>query len=241
MIPYKDMNPTRRFPVMTYLLITVNVIVFFWELSFPVEELEKLFFSISVVPANFSADPFSAESFIDVVRSMFLHGGWFHLIGNMLYLYLFGDNVEDRFGSVLFLVLYFASGYAAAFLQVIIEPSSQIPLIGASGAISGVLGSYAVLYPGVEVRGIIPIGFFFYTISLPAWVFIGFWFLMQLLSGLATVSVIGESQGGVAFFAHIGGFIAGLFLTIIFLRLVPQIPARQRNEILYQRARRYWY
>lgn len=142
MLPLQDVNPNRRFPIFTYALIAINVLVFLWEISLPPDQLQREFVSLAVVPANLARDGFFAkESLLDIGRSMFLHGGWDHIIGNMLYLFLFGDNVEDRFGGILYLVMYFASGFAATFAQYIIEPTSTVPNIGASGAIAGVLGS----------------------------------------------------------------------------------------------------
>lgn len=237
MIPLQDLNPTRRLPIITYILIAINALVFFWELTFPEEVLQQLFMELSVVPANVTAAPLSVETFLDMVRSMFFHGGWAHLLGNMLYLYLFGDNLEDRLGVVLYLLLYFASGFAAVFGQVIIDPDSTIPLVGASGAISGVLGGYLVLFPNVEVRGIIPIGYYFHSVRWPAIAVLGLWFAIQLLYGVFSIGM--ASQGGVAFFAHVGGFVAGMAITWLLTRLVPQPPAEERNQMLYDRASRY--
>lgn len=239
MFPISDMNPTRRLPLVTYGLIILNLIIFVWELSFPPAELERVFLQLAAVPANLTASPFSMESLLDIVRSMFLHGGFDHIIGNMLYLWLFGDNVEDRLGWAFYLVLYFVSGFAATFAQVIIDPNSTIPMIGASGAIAGVLGSYLIMFPNVRVRGIIPIGRISQLREWPAWTVLGMWFVLQLVNGFASLGASAEYGGGVAFFAHIGGFIAGVVLTFIFMQIVPQPPAEQRNQILYDRARRY--
>ncbi len=158
MLPLRDMNPTRRLPIITYGLIAINVIVFLLQLDMPESQLQQVFLNQAVVPASASAHPFALETILDVIRSMFFHGGWEHILGNMLYLWLFGDNVEDRFGAILYLIVYFAGGFVAAAAQVIIDPTSQIPLIGASGAIAAVLGSYLVMFPGVKVQGIIPLG-----------------------------------------------------------------------------------
>ncbi len=237
MIPLHDLNPTRRLPLFTWGLIVLNVLVFLWEASFSEQALFQVFTRISVVPAQVSAAPFTLETQLDILRSMFLHGGWAHLIGNMLYLYLFGDNVEDRFGRPLYLLLYIACGYVAVVAQVLIDPASQIPLVGASGAIAGVLGSYLVLYPSVRVRGIIPLGFFSRFTEWPAWVVLALWFGIQIFSGLASLGP--EMMGGVAFFAHIGGFVCGMVLTLPLRAMQP--PANASNEMLYQRARRYRY
>jgi membrane associated rhomboid family serine protease len=237
MLPLQDLNPTRRFPIFTYGLIAINVLVFLWEMSLGEEGLNQAFRDLSVVPANISAAPFSLESLLDMVRSMFFHGGFEHIAGNMLYLYLFGDNLEDRLGWLLYLVLYFISGFVAVFAQVIIDPQSTIPLVGASGAIAGVLGGYLVMFPGVKVRGIIPIGRVSSMQEMPAILVLGFWFVLQLVNGFASLGAV-EYGGGVAFFAHVGGFIAGAIITFIFTRLVPQPPAEARNEMLYERTKR---
>ena len=235
MLPLKDMNPTRRFPVMTYGLILINVLVFLWELRFSPEQLDAAFSSLAVVPATASAHPFALTTILSIIRSMFFHGGWSHLLGNMLYLYLFGDNVEDRLGSVMYLVLYFGSGFAAAWAQIAIDPTSTIVLVGASGAIAGVLGSYFLFFPGVRVKGIVPLTFIGFWADWPAWIVIGLWFLVQLFNGVTSLGVA-TSNGGVAFFAHIGGFLFGLILTRLVTIAYPQLPADQRYDMLYQRA-----
>jgi membrane associated rhomboid family serine protease len=239
MFPLSDMNPTRRLPVFTYGLIILNVLVFIWQLSFSEEQLAQIFQQLASVPANISAAPFAAENILDMIRSMFMHGGFEHIIGNMLYLWLFGDNVEDRLGWILYLVLYFVSGFVAVYAQTIINPASTIPMIGASGAIAGVLGSYLIMFPSVKVRGIIPIGRLSSLQEWPAWAVLGMWFVLQLVSGFGSLTQNAEYGGGVAFFAHIGGFVAGVVLTFIFMQIVPQPPVEQRNQALYERARRY--
>jgi membrane associated rhomboid family serine protease len=236
MFPISDANPTRRFPILTYGLIAINVLVFLWELTLSPEQLEQAFRNLSVVPANISSNLFSLETILDIVRSMFFHGGWDHILGNMLYLYLFGDNVEDRLGKIGFLLLYFVSGFAAAFAQILIDPTSQIPLIGASGAVAGVLGGYLLLYPSVKVRGIVPIGRISTLAEWPAYLVLGMWFVLQLVNGFASLGAGAEYGGGVAFFAHIGGFVVGLIITFIITRLVPQPPVEQRVNMLYRRA-----
>jgi membrane associated rhomboid family serine protease len=233
----QDLNPRRRTPIFTYALIAINVMVFIWELSFSQQQLEQVFMQLSAVPANITGAPFALETFLDILRSMFFHGGFEHIIGNMLYLWLFGDNVEDRFGGILFLILYFVSGFVAAIAQVLISPQSTVPLVGASGAIAGVLGSYLILFPGVKVRGIVPLGRVSQMAEWPAWMVLGLWFALQLVSGFASLGA-NAAYGGVAFFAHIGGFIAGVVLTWLFMRLAPQPPAAERRELLYQRATR---
>lgn len=238
MMPLRDLNPTSRFPILTYGLIAINVIVFLIQLTMPEQQLQQVFVDQAVVPASASANPFSLETILDVIRSMFFHGGWEHIIGNMLYLYLFGDNVEDRLGAIVYLLVYFAGGFAAAFAQVIIEPSSPIPLIGASGAIAAVLGSYLVMFPGVKVQGIMPLGRVSTLQEMPAWIVLGLWFVLQLFSGFGSLGANAEYGGGVAFFAHIGGFVFGAVITVILMRIVPQPPAAERRQMLYERARR---
>jgi membrane associated rhomboid family serine protease len=241
MLPLQDINPTRRFPIATYILIGINIVVFLWEMSLGEAGLQQAFEQLAVVPASFSPAPLSLESLLDVLRSMFFHGGFAHIAGNMLYLYLFGDNIEDRFGIPLYLVLYFASGYAAAFAQTLIDPNSTIPMVGASGAIAGVLGAYLVLFPSVRVRGIIPIGRISQMSELPAIIVLGMWFVLQLFNGVSSLGPAFEgSGGGVAFFAHIGGFIAGAAIAFLFRILVPEHQSsEQRNQVLYERAQRY--
>jgi membrane associated rhomboid family serine protease len=241
MMPLQDMNPTRRTPILTWILIAINILVFLWELSLGESGLNAAFQELSVVPANISANPFSVEAFLDSVRSMFFHGGYEHIFGNMLYLYLFGDNLEDRLGKILYLILYFVSGFVAIAAQVIMDPSSPIPLVGASGAIAGVLGGYLVLFPTVKVRGIIPLGRAGAMSELPAWVVLGFWFVLQVINGVGSLGGGADYGGGVAFFAHIGGFVAGLLMTVAFMNFVPQPPENQRNEMLYQRAQRHLF
>jgi membrane associated rhomboid family serine protease len=238
MMPLRDLNPTRRFPILTYGLIAINAVVFLIQLTMPEQQLQQVFIDQAVVPASASAAPFSLETILDVVRSMFFHGGWEHIIGNMLYLYLFGDNIEDRLGEILFLVLYFGGGFVAAFAQVIIDPSSPIPLIGASGAIAAVLGSYLVLFPGVKVQGIVALGRIGSMQEMPAWIVLGLWFVLQLVSGFGSLGTDAQYGGGVAFFAHIGGFVFGVILTLILSRIVPQPPAEARNQMLYDRNAR---
>ena len=237
MLPLKDMNPTRRFPFLTYTIIIINVLVFLWELSLSPAQLEVALTSLSVVPANVSANPFSLQSILGVIRSMFFHAGWSHLLGNMLYLYLFGDNVEDRLGRIVYLVLYFGSGFAATVAQIAIDPTSTIVQLGASGAIAGVLGSYLILFPGVLVKGIVPLRSIGLWADWPAWLVLGLWFLVQFFNGAASLGVQ-TSTGGVAFFAHIGGFVFGLILTQLVMFFYPQPPISERQELLYQLARR---
>jgi membrane associated rhomboid family serine protease len=236
MLPLKDLNPTRRVPVLTYAIIIINVVVFLWELGLSPAQLEAALTNLAVVPAHVSANPFSPASLLSVICSMFLHAGWAHLLGNMLYLYLFGDNVEDRLGWLPFALLYFVSGYVAVLAQVAIDPTSTVALVGASGAIAGVLGSYLLLFPGVRIRGLVPLRYVSFWSEWPAWLVMGLWFLAQLFSGVSSLG-IGTSDGGVAFFANIGGFVFGLVFTRIVMNFYPQPPVPERLETVYGRAR----
>ena len=238
MLPLNDVNPTRRTPYVTYALIAINVIVFITQLGLSPRQLQFTFLDQAIVPALVTRDPFSMETLLDFICSMFFHGGWLHLLSNMLYLWIFGDNLEDRLGKILYLLLYFASGFAAGIAQILIAPDSTIPMVGASGAIAGVLGGYALLFPNASVRGLIFFGFFANVVELPALLVLGFWFVTQLFSGVASLGV-DTMSGGVAFFAHIGGFVAGLALTWLFMLFVPQPPIDQRREWLYRRYGRY--
>ena len=205
MFPLKDDIPSRSFPVVTVGLIAVNVLVFLYELSLG-EQLGPVLETWALVPAVWLSNPARA---LPILASMFLHGGWMHLLGNMLYLWIFGDNVEDRLGRARFLAFYLLCGLAAALLQVAISPGSTVPMIGASGAIAGVLGGYLLLYPRARVLVLVPIFVFIRLIYLPAPLVLGVWFVLQLFSGAAS---LGASGGGVAYWAHVGGFVAGLVL-----------------------------
>ncbi len=214
MIPLRDIIPSRTTPIVTIALIVVNVLVFLFELSLgPAVEDFTLYFGL--VPAAFS--------WVAVFTSMFLHGGLFHVAGNMLYLWIFGDNVEDRMGHGRFLVFYLLCGIAAALAQTIAAPDSVVPMVGASGAIAGVMGAYFVLYPKSRIVTLVPLFFFFQIIEVPAIFFLGIWFAMQFLSGVG--SIVSAAQGGVAFWAHVAGFIAGLSGVVVFRR-----PERERVE-----------
>lgn len=205
MFPIGDDNSSRRtFPVVTYALIAINVLFFFVELSGGEGFIQQW----SFVPRRFLANP--AADFPTIFTSMFMHAGWVHLLGNMLYLWIFGDNVEDQFGHAKFLVFYLLCGIGATFAQLMVSTGSSIPNLGASGAIAGVLGSYIVMFPRGQVsvlmgRGIIP---------MPALVVIGFWIVLQFVNGIGSITQSAET-GGVAYMAHIGGFITGLVLTFI--------------------------
>jgi membrane associated rhomboid family serine protease len=214
MIPLKDDNPSSITPILTYTLIGLCVLVFLWQLALGPDGGQRAVYALGVIPAVLLGDaqlpPELAlvSPWTSVFTSMFMHGGWMHLIGNMLYLWIFGDNVEDSMGHVRYIIFYLLCGIAAVLAQALPDPTSQVPMIGASGAISGVLGAYLLLFPHARVLVAIPLGFVLQTTRLPAmWVLL-LWFGLQLLSNL----VQGGAGAGVAFRAHIGGFIAGMAL-----------------------------
>ncbi len=209
MIPISDELPRRRIPWVTWGLITVNVLVFFWELLLG-PDLDRFLMMWGAVPAFVTNPARYPWAPFTLLTSMFLHGGWMHLIGNMLYLWIFGDNVEDALGWLGYLLFYFAAGVVAGLAQVMVAPSSTIPGIGASGAIAGVLAVYLTLYPTAPVRVLVP-GFYMVRIArLPALLVLGFWFVIQLFNGVLSLGAATMATGGVAWFAHIGGFLAGL-------------------------------
>ncbi len=239
MLPISDLNPTRRIPFVTYILIGINVIVFLWQLVLPRDVLAEAFVSQSIVPYLVTREGLTIETILDFIRSMFFHGGWLHLLGNMLYLWIFGDNIEDRLGWLLYIVFYLACGFIAGLTQVLIDPTSRIPLVGASGAIAGVLGAYALMFPGVKVRGLLFMGYFSRLTELPALAVLGFWFVLQLFDGFTSLGANNQG-GGVAFFAHIGGFVAGAVLIWLFMRVVPQPPVAERVDWLYEMHKGQW-
>jgi membrane associated rhomboid family serine protease len=213
-IPLRDANPTRRTPAVTLGLIIANFIVFGWELGLQATSeasLDTFVTSWGVVPAELVAvwgnGQFISQETATLVTSQFLHGGWLHLLGNLLYLWIFGNNIEDRLGPVWFALFYLGGGVVAGLTQVAIDPESTIPLIGASGAIAATLGAYIVLFPGARITTLVFLGFFYQLIDVPALLVLGFWFVLQLLDGIGSLGM--ESGAGVAFFAHIGGFVFG--------------------------------
>ena len=222
MIPLRDRNPTRRTPVVTYALIGACLAAFGLELSITASggdpALERFFGEWAAIPAgitdSLAAGTYTSQAMLGMLTSMFLHGGWLHLLGNMLFLWIFGNNVEDRLGHVPFLLFYLAAGVAAVLAQVAIDPRSEIPLVGASGAIAGALGAYIVLFPGARILSLVFLGFFYQLLEVPAIVVLGFWFALQLLNGVAGLGAE-TAQGGVAFFAHIGGFVFGIVVGLL--------------------------
>jgi membrane associated rhomboid family serine protease len=240
-IPYRDENATVRTPVITFALIALNVLA--WVLIQGAGMGETLAASVcnyGLIPGELTLQARPGDGFpmgeglaclVDpgrapqhIVTSMFLHGGWMHLIGNMWFLWLFGNNVEDSMGRGRFVAFYLLCGLGAALAQVFADPGSIVPMVGASGAISGVMGAYIVLYPRVRVFTLIPLGFFITSLALPAWVMLGYWMVLQVVGGL------GGAETGVAFWAHVGGFVAGLVLVKLFAR----------REYIREHQARHW-
>lgn len=209
MIPVGDEIPSRRVPLVTWGLITANAVIFLWELLLG-PEIDQFFMRWGAVPAFITHPVRYPWAPLTLLTSMFLHAGWTHFVGNMLYLGIFGDNVEDALGRIWYLLFYLAAGVAAGLTQVMVAPSSTIPGVGASGAIAGVLAVYLVLYPHAPVRVLVP-GFYMMRIArIPALIVLGFWFIIQLFNGFLSLGTATMATGGVAWFAHIGGFVAGL-------------------------------
>lgn len=216
MIPYKDDNPTRIFPFVTIGLIVVNIIAFVLQLTSPADPRQTVLM--------YGAIPHSLLTFktvqpihpvLTVFSSMFMHGGLLHLGTNMLYLWIFGDNIEDKLGHMRFIIFYLLCGIAASYSHAVTEPSSIIPMIGASGAVSGILGAYLLLFPRARVHTLIFLGFFVQVIRLPALLVIGFWIVIQFINGIISKGTVGHA--GVAWFAHIGGFVFGVLVIRLFL------------------------
>ena len=221
MLPLKDDIPTRTVAMVTVGLIAVNILVFLYQMSLKyaddpvaVRAAEALVFEFGLVPCRLTGNcqlPWAApHPVVTVFTSMFLHGGLFHIFGNMLYLWIFGNNVEDSLGHGRFLGLYLTSGVAAVVAQTMAGPGSRVPMIGASGAVSGVLGAYLILFPHANVLTLVTFGFFIRIVRIPAMIVPGFWIVVQILNGLVTFG--SGARGGVAWFAHIGGFVAGIVL-----------------------------
>lgn len=213
MFPVKDDNPTSITPWVTYGIIILNVLVFGYEMSLSLNEevLINFFDTYGLIPEKIA----SGENLFSFFTSMFVHGGFMHIFGNMLYLYIFGNNIEDILGHKRFILFYFLCGVAASGLQISINPHSTVPNIGASGAIAGVLGAYLLTFPRAKVHTLIFFGYFIRWIKLPASFVLGFWFIIQLFSGIGSLGMPADT-GGIAFFAHIGGFVAGAVLVLIF-------------------------
>jgi membrane associated rhomboid family serine protease len=219
--PLKDDNPSSTAPVVTVALIVLNALVFVYQISLQAggpdgaRAAQAFIEEFGLVPCRLTGacrvGPELPLPVVTIFTSMFMHGGLFHIGGNMLYLWIFGNNVEDTLGHTRYLIFYLLSGIAAALAQTVVGPSSLVPMVGASGAISGVLGAYLVLFPGAHVTTLIVLGFFFRLVQIPAMVVLGFWIVLQVLNGLGSFG----TSGGVAFFAHIGGFVAGMGLLFV--------------------------
>ena len=252
MIPYRDENETQHPALITGTIIALNIFSWLFVQGAGADlALAKSVCNLGLIPGELTAtlppgtrfpigeglacvtDPGRQVSHL--FTSMFLHGGWMHLMGNMWFLWIFGNNVEDSMGRLRFIAFYLITGLAAAFGQVVTNPNSVVPMVGASGAISGVMGAYLILYPRVKVYVLIPIFIFFTSIALPAWMMLGYWFLIQLVSGLFT----GDDMGGVAFWAHIGGFVAGVVLIKLFAR-DDYIHAHRAHQWRPRRLMRDW-
>ncbi len=227
-IPLHDHIKRRTFAAMTFLIIALNVVAFLAELRLR-GQIEEVVFSLGIVPARYTVPKIVAHEtlpglVLPLFASMFLHGGWLHLLGNMLFLFVFGRSIEDRYGHLRFLLIYFLGGLTGSLLHIVMSAGSRVPSIGASGAIASVLGAYFISYPRARITTLVPLLFFFWTVQIPALVFLGYWFLLQFLSGYQLQAIQKATQGGVAWWAHVGGFVAGFVLALI-LR-----PARQRVQ-----------
>lgn len=228
MIPIGDEIRARRVPIVNYMLIGINVLAFLYEFL-QGARLEGLLMSLGAVPAYITDPSNHPFAFLTLFSSMFLHGGWMHLIGNMLYLAIFGDNVEDILGHVAYLLFYLAAGVVAGLAQVARAPAVMVPAVGASGAIAGVLGVYLVLYPTAPVRVLVPTFGFMRIARLPAVIVLGMWFVIQAFNGFLSLGMDTMSTGGVAWFAHIGGFVVGLAVGLLLRMARPQLLARSQE------------
>jgi membrane associated rhomboid family serine protease len=224
-IPIRDTVRSRSFPIATLVIVALNAYVFTLELS-QGRGVERFVHQWGLIPGRytrwmtFGGSPIDPVRFVPFVTSMFLHGGWAHILGNMLYLWVFGGHVEDRLGHLRFLTFYVLCGLAAAFTQTLVSPYSMMPIVGASGAIAGVLGGYFILFPRARILTLIPIFIFPWFVEIPAIVFLGVWFLMQLFSGTLELGVATAQSAGVAWWEHAGGFIAGIMLVMVMPRRV---------------------
>lgn len=217
MIPLRDSVRPRKTPFVNWILIGLNLYVFVREIMLPPRELNEVFYNLGVIPSNvihlvFAGYPLDPVM-ITFITAMFLHGGWLHVMGNMLFLWVFGDNVEDRMGHLRYLLFYLLAGVIGSVSHILANPSSEVPVIGASGAVAGVLGGYFVTFPKARVLALIPIIFFFTLAEIPAVIFLALWFILQIFSGTAS---LGGAANPVAWWAHIGGFVAGMILIKIF-------------------------
>lgn len=230
MIPIRDDAPRTTTPYVNYFLIAANILVFLFEIMLGTAGQTQFLYQFALVPSHFTGfvhgNPQfgAADGILPIFTAMFMHGGWLHIIFNMWALWIFGDNVEDFLGHAKYLLFYLVCGLGASFLHIAFNLNSNVPSLGASGAIAGIMGAYFLLYPSARVLTLVPF-FFLYLTWLPAWIFIGFWFVAQFLSGLATaIPNTRQATGGVAFWAHVGGFLTGVAL----IKLLPARPRRYR-------------
>ncbi len=235
MLPLRDTIRSSKFPFVTWILIGINALIFLFELSLPERALDQLVMTYGLVPANLNLfQPTGVilhpQSLVSFFTHMFLHGGWFHLISNLWILFIFGDNVEDRMGRGRYLLFYLMGGLIAGLAQVLIDPASPTPAVGASGAIAGILGAYFMMFPRARVLTLIPIFFFPWFVEIPALFYLGFWFLSQLFSGISSLSLVDHTIGGVAWWAHIGGFLFGIMFYRFFVPRVRQFYPRQLTD-----------
>jgi membrane associated rhomboid family serine protease len=218
-IPIRDTIKSREYPLLNVTIILINTLAFFYQLSLG-RGLDAFILHYGLVPATFTLsakwdiDPLTR--YLPFFTSMFLHGGWIHFLSNMWYLWIFGDNVEDRLGHVRYLIFYLLCGFMAGYIQYLIYPLSTIPMIGASGAIAGILGAYLALFPRSTVVTLVPIFIFLTLVEIPAVIFLVLWFFMQFLNGAIAITLVSQVTGGIAWWAHIGGFLTGFFLVHIF-------------------------
>lgn len=226
MIPIRDSNPSYTFPIVVVSLILTNVLVYLYEMGVPQGQMEPFFRTYGLIAREFTFAAGLKDRVVPVVTSMFLHGGLLHLLGNMWFLWIFGDNVEDRIGHGRFLLLYFVSGACAALLQVAINPYDATPIVGASGAIAGVLGAYLVMFPHASVLTIVPVFIFLTFVNIPASIFLILWFAMQFLYGMGSFTA---GAGSIAWWAHVGGFATGVVMAFL-------IPKKRRRLEQFRRV-----
>jgi membrane associated rhomboid family serine protease len=227
MFPIRDSNPSGTFPYVTIIIIAANVLVWFYELALG-QRVDRFITEYGLTPIRFVyfhrfAGGLTDNALVPLITSIFMHGGWMHIIGNMWFLWIFGDNIEDRLGHFRYLIFYFLCGIGAALIHVLSDPTSRIPTIGASGAISGVLGAYLVSFPHAKVHTLLILFVIIKFVELPAFLFLIFWFVFQFIQGAAQLAG-GQDMGGTAYWAHMGGFVVG----IVLLRIMPKNPDRRR-------------
>jgi len=229
MIPLKDDNPTSGRPVVTYFLIGICVVIFLMQLGSQSYKTGQLFYSYGLIPSvlmgydQLPMDLYAVPAYLTIFTSMFMHGGFMHLIGNMLYMWIFADNIEDSLGPKKFIIFYLLSGIGAATAQILMDTHSQVPMVGASGAIGGVLGAYLINHPNARVLVLIPFGFFSQLIKIKALYVLGFWFVLQFINS----AMMSSQGGGVAYAAHIGGFVSGMILILFFNKKI-----KRKNKVI---------